>query len=130
MTDDEVDDTGISGWRERFAQRFAALGLTQEQLSEKLGVSPGTIGHWLSGRRTPANLKTYQRLAEAMGISTEWLLFGIAPEQVVGREAAELAAAWEQLPHYAKASLKLAVQLLLEHYLKEQQGNSSASGSR
>ena len=49
MTDDEVDDTGISGWRERFAQRFAALGLTQEQLSEKLGVSPGTIRHWLSG---------------------------------------------------------------------------------
>ena len=130
MTDDEVDPTGISGWRERFARRFSALGLTQEQLSEKLGVSPGTIGHWLSGRRTPSNLKTYQRLAEAMGISTEGLLFGITPEQVVSQEAAELVAAWEPLPPYAKAALKLTAQRLLEHYLKEQQDTVSPSRLR
>ncbi|MGL5597932.1 MAG: LexA family protein [Aeromonas sp.] len=30
------------------------LGITQEQLAEKLGVTQGAIGHWLNKRREPA----------------------------------------------------------------------------
>lgn len=41
-------------WHSLAKSRMKKLGITQEQLAEKLGVTQGAIGHWLNKRREPA----------------------------------------------------------------------------
>jgi transcriptional regulator with XRE-family HTH domain len=41
-------------WNELAKTRLAALGMTQAELSEKMGVTQGAMGHWLNGRRSPS----------------------------------------------------------------------------
>jgi|GEM_PF-5344083 len=40
-------------WNEVAKIRMRDLGMTQEKLSEHLGITPGAISHWLNARRTP-----------------------------------------------------------------------------
>lgn len=49
------------------------LGLTQEQLAERLGVDQGTVAHWELGTRQP-RLSSLQAWAKALGLPTEKLL--------------------------------------------------------
>lgn len=41
-------------WHTLAKSRMKKLGITQEQLAEKLGVTQGAIGHWLNKRREPS----------------------------------------------------------------------------
>jgi len=43
------------------------LGITQEQMAERLGVTQGAVGHWLTGRREP-KLIDINRLLGAVGL--------------------------------------------------------------
>lgn len=47
--------------------------LTQDDLGEKLGVSPKTIGTWERGTREPP-MKTINTLAKLFDVSTDYLL--------------------------------------------------------
>jgi transcriptional regulator with XRE-family HTH domain len=47
-------------------ERREQLGLTQEQLAERLGVDQGTIAHWELGTRQP-RLAKLQAWADALG---------------------------------------------------------------
>lgn len=51
---------------ERIAQLRAALGLTQSDMAEELGVRQQTVSEWETGRYQPrgASTKMLQRLAE------------------------------------------------------------------
>lgn len=40
-------------WIALVRNRMEALGLTQEQLAERVGVSQGSVGHWVNKRRQP-----------------------------------------------------------------------------
>ncbi|CED71571.1 putative phage repressor protein CI [Aliivibrio wodanis] len=41
-------------WTEMVKARLKELSVTQEALAEKIGVTPGGLGHWLNGRRDPS----------------------------------------------------------------------------
>ncbi|MGU5543311.1 LexA family protein [Aeromonas veronii] len=41
-------------WHSLAKSRMKILGITQERLAEKLGVTQGAIGHWLNKRREPS----------------------------------------------------------------------------
>lgn len=59
---------------ERVAKRREQLGLSQKTLAEKIQVSQQSINKIESGQtRSPRNL---DRLAEALEVSPQWLLFG------------------------------------------------------
>lgn len=40
-------------WNELAKARMRELGLTQEKLAERLGVTQGGVGHWIRGRNNP-----------------------------------------------------------------------------
>lgn len=61
-------------WRSATKQRMLELGLTHERLAEQLGVTPGAISHWLSGRRVPP-LETINRVLQAVGLEKLSLRF-------------------------------------------------------
>jgi SOS-response transcriptional repressor LexA len=55
-------------WTQRAKARMAEIGVTQEQLAERLGVTQGAIGHWLNERREP-KLDMINRIMKELGIS-------------------------------------------------------------
>lgn len=55
-------------WNELAKARLIALGMTQAELSEKMGISQGAMGHWLNGRRSPS-LSDVGAIFEILGIT-------------------------------------------------------------
>lgn len=74
----------------RIVQNRKRLGLTQDQLAEKLGVTAQAVSKWENNQSCP-DISTLPRLAEIFGISVDALL-GRTPEEpvheaeVIGRE--------------------------------------------
>ena len=103
----------MTNWRDRFKTRFTEMkrtkGVTQESLAEQMGLTQGTVGHWLNGRRSPDTLSDYEKLAVALEMHPAELLYGINPEQTIGKEGAEFARAWEGLPSKERSSVKTLV---------------------
>lgn len=54
-------------WNELVKARMAELGVTQDSLAERLGVTQGGLGHWLNGRREPS-LDTINRILGELGM--------------------------------------------------------------
>ena len=48
-------------------------GLTQQQLADRMFVSPPTISHWETGKRLP-DVGTLSRLAQCLGVSADQLI--------------------------------------------------------
>lgn len=67
------DDLKAIGNRLRAAR--LALGLTQKDMYEPLGVKAATWNHWESGKRLPDPL-VMARLKELHGITTDWIFTG------------------------------------------------------
>lgn len=55
-------------------------GLTQEDVSEKVGIKRSTISNYEIGRRTP-HLKDLQKFADIFGVGLDF--FGISPKDEV-----------------------------------------------
>ena len=59
----------------RIRQRRKALTLTQAELGKLVGVGQSAVTAWEGGRNIPKG-ETAARLAEALGVSRDWLLYG------------------------------------------------------
>ena len=66
----------------RISANRKGLGLTQEQLAEKLGVTAQAVSKWENDQSCP-DISILPRLAEVFGISTDALLGRPEPEPVV-----------------------------------------------
>ena len=61
-------------FREKRKEKHTAAGLTQVELAKKAGVTERTIQNYELGTRRPANMVVVQRIADALGTTTEYLL--------------------------------------------------------
>lgn len=59
---------------ENLKEKRAQSGLTQEELAMKAGVTARTIQNYELGARKPGNMVIVQRIADALGTTTEQLL--------------------------------------------------------
>lgn len=64
-------------WTTRLKERMKALKMTQEMLANKLGITRGAIGHYLSGRRSPP-MEHFEKLASVLKTSPAWLQYGLS----------------------------------------------------
>ena len=69
-------------WRERAKSRMKEIGLTQDSLSERLGMTQGGLQHWLAGTRQPS-LEDINRIADELRVPRTWLTHGIDPEDTL-----------------------------------------------
>lgn len=51
------------------------LGISQTELSNRIGLMPSAISHFEGGRREP-NILNLAKLAKGLGVTTDRLLFG------------------------------------------------------
>ena len=69
---------GIQCWMDkrnyRFIQKRKELGLTQEALTERVGLSQSMIAHIEPGNKAPRKKYT-MALARLMGVPVEWLFY-------------------------------------------------------
>lgn len=67
-------------WVDRLRDRKRELGLTDQEIGDKCGVTKQAVGHWLNGRRGESiTALQIDRLAAAIGRHPAWLLYGVDP---------------------------------------------------
>lgn len=66
----------------RIAKARKLRGMTQKELSEAVGVTGGAVGQWEIGRGQPSRGEMEEAVAEALGVSVQWLLYGIEDDAV------------------------------------------------
>ncbi len=69
----------MTTWAKRIKVRMKELGMTQEMLAKKMGVTRGAVTHYLAGRRVPP-LRQFQKLATILKVNPAWLQFGTLVE--------------------------------------------------
>ncbi len=89
MTDDYFSDDAAT-FGDRVAAAREALGLSQTQLSNRLGIRVGTLQNW-EGDRSEPRANKLQMLAGVLNVSIVWLLTGqgegvSAPTEANGEE--------------------------------------------
>jgi len=63
-------------WNDRVGERRRALGLTKTELAKRCGVSQPTANQWESGEIEETSASNFDRLAQVLEVSVEWLRFG------------------------------------------------------
>lgn len=66
----------------RIARAREQKGYSQAVLAVKVGVTGGAIGQYETGRNLP-KLERLERIAVALEVSTEWLLTGDEPDELI-----------------------------------------------
>jgi len=63
-------------WNDRVGERRRALDLTKTELAKRCGVSQPTANQWESGEIEETSASNFDRLAQVLEVSVEWLRFG------------------------------------------------------
>ena len=61
-------------FKDKLKERRRLLGLSQEELAKKAGVTGRTVQNYELGTRTPQNIEIVQKLATALDTTVEYLL--------------------------------------------------------
>jgi transcriptional regulator with XRE-family HTH domain len=103
---------------DRIKQLLETRGLTQAQLSEKSGLPPATISHFITGLRTPGT-SSLRKLSDALGVTVEFLL-GIAEEpKIAGDQAKVIFRNAQQLSEESLRTLANFSQMLIDQAAKK-----------
>lgn len=73
-------------WQAKAREAMRALGINQNDIADRLGVSKGTVSNWFSGRH-PASLADLRDIADMLGISISDML---SEDDCLARTALEL----------------------------------------
>lgn len=70
-----MEDEILIGNRIRSARE--ELGLSQEELSKAVGVTPQSVHQWETGRTFPRNSRI-RKIAAVLGVTANWIQFGVS----------------------------------------------------
>ncbi|WP_419532957.1 helix-turn-helix domain-containing protein [Endozoicomonas sp.] len=65
----------VLSWRDRAREKIRELGLTDIEVSRRMGSSPSNFSLWMSGQRHP-KMNNMKAIAEVLGVSLHWLETG------------------------------------------------------
>lgn len=63
---------------ERIRMLRQARGLSQSQLADRVGVTPGAVSHWELGQTKNMQLETFLKLCAELGTNPHYLALGAA----------------------------------------------------
>ncbi len=103
----------MNSWSMRVRERMKALGLTQEVLASKMGITRGAVAHYLAERRIPP-LAQFKKLAVILKTDPAWLHYGTtvnkaaltksSPGENVAPKNQIPILSWEQVADFVDAS--------------------------
>lgn len=120
---EEAAENDLTGLGSRIREARMAAGLTQDELSDLVGVGMRQIQYYESGDSNP--YRTLRRIAEATGRSIGWFLHGDAPTELAVEELAQRLEAVEAGQERIEASL-VEQRSLLDELLRRVQQEPAA----
>jgi len=106
---DDVERRRAVARRLRDARR--AVGLTQKEVGERIGVARRSVYQWESGERLPTT--ALPDLAECYGVSTSFLLYGPGASEDVAELRADLLIVKDEIQMLV-AEVKAGQQMIVE----------------
>lgn len=70
-------------FKDRLREKRLEAGLTQAELAKKAGVTTRTIQNYELGSRKPSNMEVIQKISDALGTTSEYILGGSSGAYVV-----------------------------------------------
>jgi len=102
---------------EEFSKRVRKLrqekGLSQLELAKKSDLQASAISHFETGRRTPS-MENLGRLADALGVSSDFLLGRATAPEASGPAIAQLVADYSRLSSYDQHNVLRFAAMLAE----------------
>ena len=99
--------SGATTLASRLRLRRKEKGWTQKELAERTGSTQAVIQKIENGKSLrPRNVV---KLAQALGVSPAWLMFGQESFDELNDEAIEMATAWSKLQEPHRSALKQAI---------------------
>ncbi|MBR3868506.1 MAG: helix-turn-helix transcriptional regulator [Clostridia bacterium] len=119
-SDENKNEETTSTLGARIAELRKKKGYTQEEFSDMLGVSPQAVSKWENDLSCP-DIMLIPQIASILGITTDELLTGKAPEKVPAEEKTEIKASADasklklriQVLHPSKKPVNISLPLLL-----------------
>jgi transcriptional regulator with XRE-family HTH domain len=93
-------DTTMKTWNERAREILRRQNVSIVELADRIGVTPGAAGHYLSGRRNPKP-GMLRRIAEIAGVSVSELIED-DPSFARNQQEHEMLEALRQIPESRK----------------------------
>lgn len=116
----------MSNWAGRLKIKMKELGLTQEELANKLGVTRSAVAHYVQGTRHPP-LKQVVKLAAILKVDPAWLQFGkdqdtsVTTSQTSGKTSNRIPILdWHQARDFHTKSSKTKPNSYLEYFNRYQ----------
>ena len=77
-------------WNSRIRERIAEMGMSQSDLARSIGLSKSRVDSYLQAIREPP-LAEFMRIVSALGVTSDWVLFGGINRAVVHVSKSKLA---------------------------------------
>lgn len=103
----EFKSTNLDTLAERLRTRRRHVGWTQDQLAQRVGSSQAVIQKIENGKSLRP--RKIDKIAEVLGTSPAWLMFGEDGVNTLNDEAVELAKAWLTLSEPHRSAHKRAI---------------------
>ncbi len=103
----EIRKSRLDTLAERLRIKRKEVGWTQEQLAQKVGSSQAVIQKIENGKSLRP--RKIDSIAEVLGTTPAWLMFGDDGTSSLDREAIELAKAWSKLSEPHRSAHKRAI---------------------
>ncbi len=103
----EIRKPRLDTLAERLRIKRKEVGWTQEQLAQKVGSSQAVIQKIENGKSLRP--RKIDSIAEVLGTTPAWLMFGDDGTNSLDREAIELAKAWSKLSEPHRSAHKRAI---------------------
>ena len=107
MTLYEVRKPVLESLADRLRIKRKEVGWTQEQLAQKVGSSQAVIQKIENGKSLRP--RKIDKIAEVLGTTPAWLMFGDDGNGALGHEAIEVAKAWSKLSEPHRSAHKRAI---------------------
>ncbi len=105
-----MDENLLKGMGKRIAARRKALGITQEEIAEKLDVSTQMISNLECGKKA-IRLQNLVKLSEILNISIDYLLTG---KQMISNDYSETARQLSKLDERDFSMIKILIHYCID----------------
>ena len=95
----------VETWQSRVLARLKDLEMKKSDLARAVEISPSRLGNYLQGIREPG-LEDFGRIASALGVTSDWLLFGGVNHSPSRAPASGISAEIESLPPKARRDIE------------------------
>jgi transcriptional regulator with XRE-family HTH domain len=104
-------ETDLVTLAERVTLARERLGLNQSELARRAGLAVAAVWQFEHGDRAPS-VRSLSKLAEALGVSTDWLLGRADAEEPIDPRLTEIMRGWERLSERDRIAIVQLYQVL------------------